>query len=145
MMKANQYKLLSYNLFVVLFFLASCKSAEKKNTPEFTVKNAREFSLNTEGVKEVAPSNMIKDAIRLKGEIESVKSTSDRGNTYVFKVEEIVKYGATFATVAPAVGEKISLETPADVQFSKGDKVLIDVLTPITKTKEMLSATMVQN
>ncbi|WP_323756794.1 hypothetical protein [Roseivirga sp.] len=145
MMKSNPYKLLSYNLFVVLFLLAGCKSAEKKNSPEFTVKEAREFSLNTEGVKEVAPSNMIKDAIRLKGEIESVKGASDRGNTYVFVVEEIVKYGATFATVAPEIGDKISIETPADVQFSKGDKLLIDVLTPITKTKEMLSATMVQN
>ena len=145
MMKASSYKLLSYNLFVVLFLFVGCKSAEKKDSIEFTVKEAREFSLNTEGVKEVAPSNMIKDAIRLKGEIESIKGASDRGNTYVFRVDEIVKYGATFATVAPGIGEKIDLETPANVQFSKGDKVLIDVLTPITKSKEILSATMVQN
>lgn len=144
-MKASQYKLLSYNLFVILFLLMGCKSAEKKNSPEFTVSDAREFSLNAEGVKEVAPSDLTKDAIRLKGEIESVKDASDRGNTYIFVVKEIVKYGATFATVAPEVGDKISLDTPANVQFSKGDKVLIDVLTPITKTKQMLNATMVQN
>ncbi|MGW8121100.1 hypothetical protein ACV07N_00460 [Roseivirga echinicomitans] len=145
MMKSNQYRLLSYNFFLLLFLLMGCKSAEKKNEPEFTVKEAREFSLNTEGVMEVAPSNMIKDAIRLKGEIEVVKSASDQGNTYIFIVNEIVKYGATFATVAPNIGDKVSLETPANVQFSKGDKVLIDVLTPITKTQEMLSVTMVQN
>ena len=143
-MKPNQYKLLSYNLFVILLIMVGCKSAEKKNDQEFTVKEAREYSINTEGVMKVAPATMIKDAIRLKGSIESVKSTSKKTNTYVFVVEEIVKYGPTFTSLEPQVGEKVQLDTDADVQFKSGDKVLIDVLTPRSKNGDMLTVTMVK-
>ena len=143
-MKPNQYKLLSYNLFVILLIMVGCKSAEKKNDQEFTVKEVREYSINTEGVMEVAPATMIKDAIRLKGSIESVKSTSKKTNTYFFVVEEIVKYGSTFTSLEPQVGEKVQLDTDADVQFKSGDKVLIDVLTPRSKNGDMLTVTMVK-
>lgn len=124
--------------------MVGCKSSEKKNSQEFAVKEAREYSMNTEGVIEVAPSTMIKDAIRLQGEIEKIKSTSKEGNSYVLVVKEIVKYGPTFASVEPKVGDKVMLDTQADVQFKSGDKVLIDVITPRTKNGDMLTVIMVK-
>ena len=123
--------------------MVGCKPSEKKNAQEFTLKEAREYTMNTEGVLQVAPSNMIKDAIRLQGEIESLKSTTKKGNTYSFIVEEIIKYGPMFAHVEPNVGEKIELDTPSDVQFKSGDKVIIDVVTPRSRKSETLTVVMV--
>lgn len=131
----RQLQVLSFIL--LLCVLTGCKSSEKKGQ--------REFIIDKDGVKNATISTMNKDAIRIKGQIESVLDTSDKGNTFILKVEEIVKYGPTFATIEPQIGEKVFLFTSPKVRFNSGDEVLMDIKTPLVKSGDMLSVSMLEH
>lgn len=122
---------------LILFSLAACKPSEKNGK--------KGLSVNTEGVETPNMTAMIKDAIRLKGTIDAVETLASSGNVYIFTVTEVVKYGATFATVEPKVGEKLSLSTPATVRYDAGQQVIVDVTTPFEKVGSLLAVVMANN
>ena len=108
-----------------------------------TSKGLEKFSIDTTGVIEAYPDNMNKDIIRLKGDVLS-KGTKVRNHwEFVFKVKEVIKYGPTFATVEPKVGEEVMLYTPEEVKFKKNSEVILDALTPINRGEGKLSINMV--
>jgi len=106
-------------------------------------KGLENYKVDTSGTIQAYPVNMNKDIIRLKGELMSKgRQVKDRWE-YVFKVKEIVKYGPTFATVTPEVGEEVVLYTPAEVKFKKNSEVVLDALTPINRGEGKLIINMV--
>lgn len=108
-----------------------------------TSKGLEKFSIDTTGVIAAHPENMNKDIIRLKGDILS-NGTKVRDHwEFVFKVKEIIKYGPTFATVEPNIGEEVVLYTPGEVKFKKNSEVILDALTPINRGDGKLSINMV--
>ncbi len=83
-----------------------------------------------------------KDAIRVKGKVLSqAKLIKDRYE-YRFQVEEILAYGATFATVEPNKDEEVSL-----ISFSgdlkKGKLITVDAFTPMSRPSGNLVLNMV--
>lgn len=118
---------------LMLVFLFSCSST----------KGLENYSVDTSGVIAAHPTNMNKDIIRLKGNVIS-KGTKIRDRwEYVFKVNEIISYGPTFATAAPEVGEEVVLYTPGEVKFEKNSEVVLDALTPINRGEGKLIINMV--
>lgn len=134
-MKSKRVNLL---LIVILtcWSLKACKQSEKSTYKSPTI--------DTEAVETPEMSTMNKDAIRVKGTIEAIESQSATANIYIFSLKEIVKYGATFATIEPKVGEKLSLYAPSDVRFTEGQDIEIDIKTPIKKIGNLLSVSWVQ-
>lgn len=135
-MNSNKALLL---LLITLTFLGAyaCKPTERNTKKELSIENGAVDSPNV--------VTMDKDAIRVKGSIDIIEAQSASSNVYVFTVQEVVKYGATFATIEPKIGEKLSLTTPADVRFSEGSIVEIDIKTPLKRIGNLLSVTLVQN
>lgn len=116
--------------------LHACKQSEKSTYKSPTI--------DTEAVEIPEMSTMNKDAIRVKGTIEVIESQSATANIYIFSLKEIVKYGPTFGTIEPKVGEKLSLYTPSDVRFTEGEDIEIDIKTPLEKIGNLLSVSWVQ-
>uniref|UniRef100_UPI0040482D64 hypothetical protein n=1 Tax=Roseivirga sp. TaxID=1964215 RepID=UPI0040482D64 len=135
-MNSNKASLLLLITFTFLGVCA-CKPSERNTKRELSIENSAVDSPNM--------STMDKDAIRVKGSIDIVETQSASSNIYVFTVQEVVKYGATFATIEPKIGEKLSLTTPADVRFTEGTVVEIDIKTPLKRIGNLLSVTLVQN
>lgn len=106
--------------FCLILFTASCTVQQ----------SAQKARIDDEGVMDITLSTMTKDAIRLKGAILAVKGQEDERNTYEFLVQEVVKYGATFSSAEPKIGETVTLMTPLSVSFEKGQVLILDVLTP---------------
>ena len=104
-----------------LALLVSCQSSKS------SLKNTR---TDVDGTMDITISTMTKDAIRLKGRIEAVNAAENKRNSFDFLVQEIVKYGPTFSSAEPKAGELVTLLTPKDVTFEKGQVIIIDVLTP---------------
>ncbi|PIQ48102.1 MAG: hypothetical protein COW03_11925 [Cytophagales bacterium CG12_big_fil_rev_8_21_14_0_65_40_12] len=135
-MNSNKALLL---LLITLTLLGAyaCKPTERNTKKELSIENGAVDSPNV--------VTMDKDAIRVKGSIDIIEAQSASSNVYVFTVQEVVKYGATFATIEPKIGEKLSLTTPADVRFSEGSIVEIDIKTPLKRIGNLLSVTLVLN
>ena len=119
--------------FLMLTFLFGCS----------TSKGLKKYSIDTTGVIAAHPDNMNKDIIRLKGDILSNGTKVKDHWQFVFKVKEIIKYGPTFATVAPEIGEEVVLYTPGEVKFKKNSEVVLDALTPINRGEGKLVINMV--
>lgn len=135
-MNSNKASLLLLIMLTILV-VSACKPSERNAKKELSIENGAVDSPNV--------STMDKDAIRVKGSIDIIETQSASSNVYVFTVQEVVKYGATFATIEPKIGEKLSLTTPADVRFSEGTVVEIDIKTPLKRIGNLLSVTLVQN
>lgn len=122
-----------FSAFVIAAMLLGCSAS----------KNTINYSINTDGVVEAQPSTMNKDVVRLKGKLLSkAKKVNDRWQ-YDFKVIEIIKYGPTFATVAPEIGEEVTLITPGQVKFKRNSEVMLDALTPINRGEGKLLINMI--
>lgn len=124
---------LYFSTSVMVFFLFGCT----------TSKGLEKFSIDNTGVIEAHPINMNKDIIRLKGDILSNGIKVNDHWQFVFKVKEILKYGPTFATVEPKIGEEVVLYTPDEVKFKKNSEVVLDALTPINRGEGKLRIDMV--
>lgn len=114
-------QLFSVLVFFSVLAVTGCKSVQQ------SVKNAR---VDDQGVMDITLSDMNKDALRVKGSILKSNGIVDKRNSYEFRIDEIVKYGPTFSSAEPKVGEVVNLETPKDIKFEEGQSVIIDVLTP---------------
>lgn len=114
-----------WSVFVLLAISTSCQSVRQ---------STRSATVDDNGVMDITIATMRKDAIRLKGQIEGVNELINDRNSYIFRIDEIVKYGATFSSAEPKAGERVILATPKDVSFKQGQVVIIDVLTPRFKT-----------
>ena len=112
-----------WSVFVLLAFSVSCQSVRQSTR-----------SADDNDVMDVTISTMRKDAIRLEGKIEAVNEPVNDRNIYSFRVAKIIKYGATFSSAEPKVGEMVLLATPKDVSYEQGQVITIDVLTPRFKT-----------
>ncbi len=103
----------------------------------------RKVKSETAANSSVNPKSVLdKDAIRVKGKVLSqAKRINDRYE-YQFQVEEILAYGATFATVVPKNDEEVSL-----ISFSgnlkKGNVITVDAFTPVSRSLGNLVLNMV--
>lgn len=105
-------------LLVSLMMVYSCKSAQVD-------------SQKVKGITSlVHQTSMSKDAVRLQVKIERVYDNYPEERYFDVMVEKIIKYGATFSSIKPNVGEEIRLKIPMDAVFGKGEILIIDVLTP---------------
>ena len=133
----NKHLLKLSKLFAFAFmagtFLVGCAPAQ----------GTKNFSVNTDGIIEAQVSDMNKDAIRLKGKLLSKGTKVNDRWQYNFMVTEIVKYGPTFATVEPRVGEEVVLITPGEVKFKKNSEVVLDALSPINRGEGKLTINMI--
>lgn len=134
-MNLHSLKQFKGSIFAILLSVALVACSASKTT--------KNFSVNTDGIIEAQVSDMNKDAVRLKGEILSKGTQVKDRWQYEFKVSEIVKYGATFATVEPKAGEQVLLITPGEVKFSKNSQVVLDALTPINRGEGVLTINMI--
>jgi hypothetical protein len=133
----------SKRVHLLLFLMLSCWSFNACKPSEKNSK--KELSIETEAVDTPEMPSMDKDAIRVKVRIEAIETQSATENVYIITLQEVVKYGATFATIEPKVGDKLSLYTPSSVRFTEGESVEIDVKTPLKKMGNLLNVTWVQN
>ena len=114
-------------LFLRSLFLCSilltvgCKSSRQ------TTQNAK---VDENGVMDITLSRMNRDAIRLKGMVLKLNGLVDKRNSYDFRVDKVLEYGATFSSDEPKVGEIVNLVTPVEVSFDEGQEIVVDVLTP---------------
>lgn len=117
-------------IFYLLFIgVSGCSTSKKVKSIESSQSSTSKLSLD-------------KDAVRIKGLITSVaKSIGDR-YIYEFTVQEIIAYGATFATVEPRLEENISL-LAFSRDMAKGSIVIIDVFTPVSRGDGKLVVNMV--
>jgi len=107
-------------LFLLSFALFTNCTANKGTT---------NYSINNAGVIEAQPDTMLKDAIRLKGKIVSKSGSNDMERIYDFEVTEVVRFGATFSSDEPQIGDKVKLYTPKEVKFKKGNEIMLDAMT----------------
>jgi len=114
-------------LFSLLLTAYGCKSTQQG------IENAR---IDENGIMDITPSSMNKDAVRLRGKIVKSNGVVEKRNSYDFEVEEVLKFGATFSSVLPGIGETLNLLTPAHTSFKEGQEVIIDALTPRLKRGE---------
>ena len=89
------------------------------------------------------PDTMVKDAVRLKGEIITEAAITGNKLSYSFKVIAVVKYGATFSSPEPKVGEEVILYTSQKVRFKKGNEVILDATTDQGKNAGLITINMI--
>lgn len=111
--------LFSYIILALFLVLSACKTVQQKTS------EATPVTLDVTN-----STSMNKDAVRVLVVIKDVKGGRNERQNFSILVKEIVKYGATFSSVQPKVGEIISLTAPNTVSFNKDDVILMDVLTP---------------
>ena len=90
-------------------------------------------------------STIPKGAVRLTVELRSDMTQGDGEYYAEAEVLEVVAYGATYSRAKIRKGEMIRLSIVDDIEgkaFKKGDKVMLDGLTPISKSGELLDVSM---
>lgn len=113
-------RFLSWTMVICLFVFTGCKSVQLDSG-----------AIVADGTIDMTnPSSMNRDAIRILGKVERVNESVGKQGSFNVLVEKIVKYGATFSSVEPKVGDLVTLTVSVDVSFKKGDVILMDVLTP---------------
>lgn len=104
---------------LVLLLFSGCRSVQLKSG-----------AVGTDTIELVSPSSMNKDALRVVARVEQVNGLVDGQSSYSLVIEKVVKYGATFSSVEPKVGDLIIMSAPQDVSIRKGAVILVDILTP---------------
>ncbi|GEM_PF-3136975 len=118
--KASGKQSLIHGLALVLMLVFSgCRSVQLSSDP-----------VSQDTIDMTNASSMNRDAIRVIVRVEVVNEADDKRNSFDVVLEKLVKYGATFSSIEPKVGQKLKLSTPLDVTFRKGDVILLDILTP---------------
>ncbi len=117
-----------------LFSVLACSA----NRSTYSVQSQLPQSKLSEEIINVAPSRMVKDAIRLQGVLQSEMAKKDGWFQYRFLVNKVVKYGATFATAEPFPGEELVLNVPKKLGFSSGSILIVDVTTPRNRSEGSL-------
>ncbi len=120
-MRRLYYKQITYSVLFLLSFMLLTNCTANKGTTN--------YSINTDGVIEAQPDAMVKDAIRLKGKVIAKSGSNDLEWIYDFEVTEVLRYGATFSSVEPQVGDMVKLYTSKEVKFKKGNEVMLDAMT----------------
>ena len=87
------------------------------------------YSVNSDGIIETQPDTMVKDAIRFKGKILTKAIKQSRDFVYEVEVLELIRYGSTFSTIEPKVGDKVKLYVFQKVKFKKGYEIILDATT----------------
>lgn len=100
------------------------------------------FPTNDEGVIHAQPSQINKDAIRLKGKVLAVEKVGDR-LAYRIQVLEVIQYGSTFAHAEPETSETIVLYAPSEVKLKRNSEAIFDAIAPINRGEGMLELNMV--
>lgn len=121
-------------LVLLVSAISSCKSSQVIN-----------FNQNDSGVYLAQKSTIPKGAVRVTIELTSELTLGDGEYYAEAKVLDVHMFGETFATAKPRKGDAVRLSITEDIEgkeFKKGDKVMLDALTPILKTGELLDITM---
>ena len=120
-MRTTNFKhLISTVLFLPVFLLLiNCTSSQQP----------KKFSIDTEGMMDVKPDTMVKDAIRLKGQVISKSGQSGIHLIYDFEVTEVIRYGATFSSVEPSVGDQVKLYVLKEAKLKIGNEMILDATT----------------
>ncbi len=117
-----------------LFSVLACSA----NRSTYSVQSQLPQSKPSDEIINVAPSRMVKDAIRLQGKLLSEMTKKDGWFQYKFLVKRTVKYGATFASVEPSPGEELILNVSKKLAFSSGSILMVDVTTPKKRSEGSL-------
>lgn len=118
-----------YLVFMVFaMMLANCASSS--------------FPTNSDGVIQAQPSQLNKDAVRLKGKVLGMEKVGDR-LAYRIQVLEVIQYGSTFAHAEPETSETIILYAPSEVKLKRDSEAVFDALAPINRGEGMLELNMV--
>ena len=121
-------------LVLLVSAISSCKSSQVIN-----------FNQNDSGVFLAQKSTIPKGAVRLTIELTSELTFGDGAYYASAEVLDVHMFGETFTTAKPLKGDTVRLSITDDIQgkeFKKGDKVMLDALTPILKIGELLDITM---
>lgn len=100
------------------------------------------FPTNSDGVIQAQPSQLNKDAVRLKGKVLGMEKVGDR-LAYRIQVLEVIQYGSTFAHAEPETSETIILYAPSEVKLKRDSEAVFDALAPINRGEGMLELNMV--
>lgn len=100
------------------------------------------FPIDDKGVLQAQPTQINKDAIRLKGRVLGKEKVGDR-LAYRIQVLEVIQYGSTFAHAEPETSETIILYATSEVKLKKNTEVIFDALAPIDRGEGMLELNMV--
>lgn len=100
------------------------------------------FPTNSDGVIQAQPSQLNKDAVRLKGKVLGMEKVGDR-LAYRIQVLEVIQYGSTFAHAEPDTSETIILYAPSEVKLKRDSEAVFDALAPINRGEGMLELNMV--
>lgn len=87
-------------------------------------------SVNQSTIDMTNATSMNRDAVRVIVLVDRIGEADDKQNSFEVVLRKVVKYGATFSSIEPKVGQVLRLSTPRDVTFRQGDVILLDILTP---------------
>lgn len=108
--------------------LASCKSV-----------NTTQKSINVpEDQVTLTPQKLPRKAIRLSGEVITDVALINNRKMFNLRVTEVAGIGSNFNTEEPESGETVSINAPSDIDFTKGEMVLIDVAATKNQTGDNL-------
>lgn len=127
------YSRISY-MILMLVIISSCHSSQQIM-----------YGQNESGVYQAQKSSIPKGAVRLTIELKTNMQQGDGEYFAEAMVVEVHSYGGTFASIKPRRGETVKLSIVDDIEgrsFKKGDRVLLDALTPIQKMGELLDISM---
>jgi len=115
-------------IFLLSIGLAGCKSV-----------NNTQKSINVpEDQTVLTPQKLPRKAIRLNGEVITDVALINNRKMFNLRVKEVAGIGSNFRTQEPEVGETVSINSPSDVDFEKGEIVLIDVSATKNQTGDNL-------
>ncbi|OEK02108.1 hypothetical protein BFP97_11500 [Roseivirga sp. 4D4] len=117
----------------ILFFslwigLAGCKSV-----------NTTQKSINVpEDQTVLTPQKLPRKAIRLSGEVITDVALINNRKMFNLRVSAVEGIGSNFRTKEPEAGETVSINSPSDIAFEKGEVVLVDVAATKNQTGDNL-------
>lgn len=111
---------LTHGLVIVLLLIfTGCRSGQLNSD-----------SVNQGTIDMTNATSMNRDAVRVIVKVDQINEPGDKQNGFDVVLKKVVKYGATFSSIEPKIGQILRLSTPPDVTFQKGDVILLDILTP---------------
>ncbi len=125
----DQYSRVRTTLTIgTLFLMVISACSVSRNS--YAVQSPNNKVKTSEKVVNVAPATMAKDAIRLQGILMSAIGKKNGWYQYQFQVTKTLKYGATFASIEPAIEEVVVLNASKRLNSKQGDELVVDVTTP---------------
>jgi hypothetical protein len=119
---------------LVCSYMTSCQTAKSVS-----------YDKDENGVYIAHKSSIPKGAVRLT--VTLLSDLSQQDDVYVAEAEvlRVNSYGGSFASQKPRKGQKVKLTIPGSseaMRLKKGDKVILDALTPLQQVGELMEVSM---